>query len=203
MHDAYSGPEYTYRIVEPNDETSSPINGPRLENLLAAFAVALADRIRAETEAAVGHGGAAAAALVTIAQFPGFTIEQLRRAIGLSHPATVRVVDRLAEQQLVKRGRGPVGPAVALTTTPAGRRLARKILDIRQTVLSDSLPALSAEEATALSCTLERALEHLADQPHTTVCRLCDMGVCRRHDCPVVRRQTALGHPPPPPAPLN
>ncbi len=170
---------------------------------MAAFALALADRVRDETEAAVGHVGAAAAALVTIAQFPGFTIEQLRRAIGLSHPAAVRVVDRLAEQRLVKRGRGPTGPAVSLTPTPAGRRLARKILAIRQSVLAHSLPPLSAAEASALSELLERALAGLADQPQTTICRLCDMGACTRQDCPVTRQQTKLGHPPPQPTPLN
>ena len=52
----------------------------RLVNLLGAFGLAVGDRVRAETEAAVGHSGAAAAALVMIAQFPGRTVEFLRRA---------------------------------------------------------------------------------------------------------------------------
>src|SRR3954449_12073737 len=58
----------------------------RLVKLLGAFGLAVADRVRADTEAAVGHSGAAAAALVMIAQFPGRTVEFLRRAVGLSHP---------------------------------------------------------------------------------------------------------------------
>src|SRR3954470_16045517 len=85
----------------------------RRANMLGAFALAVADRMRAETEAAVGHSGAAAAALVMVAQFPDRTVEFLRRAVGLSHPAAVRVVDRLVEAKLVRRrpapwpGRGP------------------------------------------------------------------------------------------------
>ena len=70
-------------------------------------------------------------------------------------------------------------------------------------MLAGSLPPLSPDEATALSHTLERALARLADQPETTICRLCDIGACTRHDCPVVRRQIKLGRPPPDPAPLD
>jgi MarR family transcriptional repressor of emrRAB len=169
----------------------------RRANLLGAFALAIADRVRAETEAAVGHGGAAAAALVMIAQFPGRTVEFLRQAIGLSHPAAVRVVDRLVEDRLVRRRPVGRGPAVALTATAAGRRAARRVLDVRREVVGAALPQLSRSDAAALERILVRALDRLADTPGTTVCRLCDMGRCRRGDCPVVDRQVALGVPPP------
>src|SRR6266540_873100 len=101
----------------------------RGQNLLGAFVLEVAGRIQRETEAAIGHAGATAAALVTIAQFPERTVEELRRAIGLSHPAAVRVVDRLVEDRLVRRRRAGRGPAVELTATGAGRRRARGILD--------------------------------------------------------------------------
>src|SRR5919206_3636311 len=113
----------------------------RRANLLGAFALVVADRLRAETEAAVGHSGAAAAALVTIVQFPGRTVEFLRRAVGLSHPAAVRVVDRLVEERLVRRRAAGRGPAVALTATAKGRRAARRVLDVRPAVVADALPA--------------------------------------------------------------
>jgi MarR family transcriptional regulator, negative regulator of the multidrug operon emrRAB len=169
----------------------------RRVNMLGAFVVAVADRVRAETEAAVGHTGAGAAALVMIAQFPDRSVEFLRRAIGLSHPAAVRVVDRLVEQKLVRRRPAGRGPAVALRVTAAGRRAAGRILDVRREVVAAALPDLSADEAAALSGILERALERLADTPGTTICRLCDMGRCRRFGCPVVDAQVALGVPPP------
>src|SRR3954466_5211939 len=169
----------------------------RRVNMLGAFALAVADRMRAETEAAVGHSGAEAAALVMIAQFPDRTVEFLRQAIGLSHPATVRVVDRLVEARLVRRRPAGRGPALALSATAAGRRQARRILDARQAVLREALPELSAEEEATLTAILERALAQLADTDDTVICRLCDTGRCRRADCPVVRRQAERGNKPP------
>jgi DNA-binding MarR family transcriptional regulator len=134
---------------------------------------------------------------VTIAQFPGRTVEELRRAVGLSHPAAVRVVDRLAEERLVTRRPAGRGPAVALTATAAGRRKARQILDIRGRILAGALPALARDEERVLSDVLERALYGLADTPEPVICRMCDTGRCRRADCPVMERQAARGNPPP------
>jgi DNA-binding MarR family transcriptional regulator len=175
----------------------------RRENLLGAFVLAVADRLRLETEAAIGHTGAAAAALVTIAQYPDRTVEFLRLTLGLSHPAAVRVVDRLVEQRLVRRRSAGRGPALALAPTAHGKRRAREILELRQKVLANALPELSPAESATLSSILERALEHLSDSPRTTICRLCDARRCRRATCPVVRRQTELGLPPPEPASLG
>ena len=169
----------------------------RQQNMLGAFVLAVADQIRAETEAAVGHTGASAAALVTIAQFPGGTVEELRRSVGLSHPAAVRVVDRLVEQRLVKRSRSGPGPAVALTVTANGTKRARKILDVRRKVLRDALPDMSQADSKALTRVLERGLANLADADEPIVCRLCDKGRCRRADCPVVKTQIQRGNEPP------
>lgn len=166
-------------------------------NLLGAFAVAIVDRLRHETEAAIGHSGASAAALTVIAQYPGSTIEELRQAIGLSHPAAVRVVDRLEERRLVRRRLVVHGPAVALTATPAGRRTARRLLDLRRRVLAEAMPELSAQEAVALSAVLEQGLERLAADASRspTICGLCDAGPCRGGDWPVARAQQALNFP--------
>ena len=174
----------------------------RRENMLGAFVLSVADRLRRETEDAIGHTGASAAALIMVAQFPDRTIEFLRRAIGLSHPATVRVVDRLVDSRLVRRRAAGPGPAVALTATAAGKRQARRILEIRQQVIADSLPELSAAESDTLVAILERALGHLSGSPGTTHCRLCDTRRCPPSGCPVVHRQTELGAPPPEPAPI-
>jgi DNA-binding MarR family transcriptional regulator len=175
----------------------------RGHNLLGAFVLEIADRIRAATEEAIGHSGATAAGLLTIAQFPDGTVEDLRKAIGLSHPAAVRVVDRLVAEKLVHRRPADRGPAVALTATAAGRRKARAILDVRRNVLRGVVPALSPDEEAALTAILEKALAHLADAPDPTLCRLCDKARCRRPDCPVVLQQTERGTPPPEFAPLD
>ncbi|HEX9231876.1 MAG TPA: MarR family winged helix-turn-helix transcriptional regulator [Jatrophihabitantaceae bacterium] len=175
----------------------------RLDNLLGAFVLAVADRLRIDTEEAVGHTGAAAAALVMIAHFPDRTVEFLRQAIGLSHPAAVRVVDRLVEQRLVRRRRAGRGPAVALGTTAAGRRQARTILDVRRNVLADALPELTKAESATLAKILEKGLAHLSSSPGSRSCRLCDQSRCPRAECPVVQRQIELGAPPPVPVLVN
>lgn len=174
----------------------------RRDNLLGAFVLSISDRLRRETEAAIGHTGASAAAVISVAEFPNRTIEFLRKSIGLSHPATVRVVDRLVEQGLVRRRQAGPGPAVALRATAAGKRQARKILEIRQKVLADSLAELSAAESDVLVAILERALGHLSESPGTTHCRLCDMGRCPRADCPVIQKQIELGATPPEAVPV-
>ena len=176
----------------------------RQENLLGALALAVADRLRQESEVAVGHSGAAAAALLTIAQYPGGTVEELRRAVGLSHAAAVRVVDRLADAGLVRRRPGGRGPALALMATPRGQSHARRILEIRRKVLADTLPSLSAAEGATITAILERALANLAEDPvfGGTICRLCD-GACRDGACPVAARQAELGNMPPRPVSLE
>ena len=175
----------------------------RRDNMLGAFVLAVSDRLRRETEEAIGHTGASASALIMVAQFPDRTIEFLRQAIGLSHPATVRVVDRLVERGLVRRRPARRGPAVALSPTAAGKRQARELLEIRQRVIADSLPELSAAESDALAEVLERALGHVSGSPGTTHCRLCDMQRCPRSDCPVMLTQIELGSPPPEPVPIG
>jgi DNA-binding MarR family transcriptional regulator len=200
MHGAYyryASRTLTPGIVQTMDETD------RRENLLGALVLTLGDRIREETEGVLGHSGGAAAALAAIAQQPGGTVEDLRRAIGRSHPAAVRIVDRLVELGLVVRRPSGRGPAVALTATPEGRERAREVLAVRRRVIGETMPDLAPEEAATLTAILERALENAAELPRgVTVCRLCDKGRCRREDCPVVRGLAQQGVDVPPPAAL-
>jgi hypothetical protein len=58
----------------------------RRDNLLGAFVLSVSDRLRRETEESIGHTGASAAALITIAQYPGRSIEFLRQAISPTPP---------------------------------------------------------------------------------------------------------------------
>jgi DNA-binding MarR family transcriptional regulator len=143
----------------------------RRDNLLGAFVLSVCDRIRRETEEAIGHSGASAA-------------------------AAVRVVDRLVEQNLVRRRPAGKGPAVALRVTAAGERQARRILQVRHAVIASALPGLSTEESETLVAILERALTQLSSSPGTTHCRLCDMKRCPRLRCPVMLKQIEIGAPP-------
>ena len=97
----------------------------RLENLLGALAVGLSDAISSAVETTAGHAGAMGAALATLAQEPGLSIEQLRVPLGRTQSATVRVVDQLAAEGYAERRPGRDQRSVAVVLTPkgaAGRR---------------------------------------------------------------------------------
>src|ERR671933_535059 len=63
MHDAYSNESYAPRIHRRTRAYIAPRmdDAERRENMLGAYVLAVADRLRGETEAAVGHTRAAAA----------------------------------------------------------------------------------------------------------------------------------------------
>jgi MarR family transcriptional regulator, negative regulator of the multidrug operon emrRAB len=171
------------------------VTDARRRNLLGAAALALADRMRAAADAASEVSGEAAAALAVIAQQPRGTVEDLRRAIGRSQPATVRIVDRLVERGLAERRAGDRGPALALVATARGRRQARAILAARDRVLAEALQGLDGATAAALDGALTHLLARLSEPPHgLTVCRLCDKGPCRdAGDCPLATALEAAG----------
>jgi MarR family transcriptional repressor of emrRAB len=167
----------------------------RAGNLLGAFAIGVADWVQRETEAVAGRSGGRAAALATLAQWPGDTIEGLRHSLGLSHSATVRVIDGLVADGLAEREHLGGGPAVRPRLTRAGRAQAQRVLAARRQVLRWLLRDLSGEELTQLTATVERLLETLTSDFNAgeLVCRLCDLEACPQDDCPVecMQRQFA------------
>jgi len=154
----------------------------RTANLLGAIAVALADELQAAAAAVAGHGASGPAALVLLGDLAGgATIEELRRALGLTHSGTVRLVDRLVAGGLVERRVGGDARSVSLHLSPSGRRTARRVLAARETALERALIALEPRQRVQLDgllATLRRELE----APRRRVCRLCDTAACGR--CP-------------------
>src|SRR4051794_32146320 len=99
----------------------------RTANLLGALALEAAGAIEA-VEGPVGHGGAAAAALVTIGDCPDRTIERLRAPLGLSQPGAVRLVERLIAAGWVERGGSRGRRGFRLRLTGAGRTIVDELL---------------------------------------------------------------------------
>jgi DNA-binding MarR family transcriptional regulator len=168
----------------------------RLENLLGALAVALSDTIESAAEAAAGHAGAMGAALATLVQEPGLSIEQLRVPLGRTQSATVRVVDQLVAEGYAERRPGPNNRTVSVVLTAAGTEAAARVLDRRRNALTSALGVLDGGERTALTAMLEKVLAGIttdrAQADH--ICRLCDMAVCPMRTCPV--EQAAATTPP-------
>lgn len=158
----------------------------KVENVVGALALALSDSLHFGTQAQAPEPGPAAAAIALLGNEPGMTIEQLRRALRLSHPGTVRLVDRLTEDGLVERRvREEDRRAVALHLTHLGERSCAAILTARQTSIASALKRLTGEERELLGRLAEKLLGGLVQDVEKAyqVCRLCDRQVCKA--CPV------------------
>jgi MarR family transcriptional regulator, negative regulator of the multidrug operon emrRAB len=146
-------------------------------------ALTLADELHAAAAAVAGHGASGPAALVLLGDLAGgATIEELRRALGLTHSGTVRLVDRLVAGDLVERRVGGDARSLSLHLTPAGRRTSRRVLAARETVLERALIALEPRQRAGFERSLDAVLHELRGQ-RRRICRLCDTGACGR--CPV------------------
>jgi DNA-binding MarR family transcriptional regulator len=152
----------------------------RLEQLLAAQALTVADRVREAAQAASAQEGNGPAALVHLKAYPGGSVGDLERVLGLSQPGAGRLVERLVEAALVERRAGKDARTHALSLTRAGARTAARILEQRATAVAPLLEHLTPSERADLERLLARVVEGLAaDRPTAlTVCRLCDREAC-------------------------
>ena len=165
-------------------------------NVFGALSLAVAERLSAQVEQAAGHRGAAPAALAALATFlDGSSIDVLRRPLGLTHSAAVRLTDRLADAGLLTREAGEDGRSVSVRLTPGGRAAAERILSARERALEQVLAPLAPPERADLSRLHGKLLAGItggrADAGH--ICRLCDSVACG-HDagrCPVTKAADA------------
>jgi MarR family transcriptional repressor of emrRAB len=173
-------------------EAVDGIDPTRDANLLGALSLAVADRLEAATRMAAAHGGSAPAALAALDTFlDGSSIDALRKPLGLTHSAAVRLVDRLAVAGFVRRGAGEDGRSVGVFLTPAGRRSAAQVQHSRMHALAEVLAPLDAAEREQLTHVHEKLLGGLTSgrADAARICRLCDAGACGHEEgrCPVTR----------------
>ncbi len=157
-------------------------------NLLGALSLALTDRVSAALETTLGVGANAGPALLSIGTRPGESIDQLSHVLGLTHSATVRIVDRLTQRGWVRRDRGGNdGRTASLTLTSTGRAVFRRLLKARNTAVNQVTGVLGDRENETLRKLLAKMLASLpgdrAEARH--ICRTCEHGVCVGARCPV------------------
>lgn len=154
-------------------------------NLLGVVGLAVADRIQQNTQSTLKHSGETPAALVVIGYGFGPSNDTLRRILGLSHSGTVRLVDRLVEEDLVERRAGRDQREVALFATKKGKAVREKILKGRLSGVTPLLENLSSDEQETLGKLFFKMLSSLetTDFERRSLCRLCDKRVC--HQCPI------------------
>ncbi|UDY35636.1 MarR family winged helix-turn-helix transcriptional regulator [Dermatobacter hominis] len=159
----------------------------REANLLGALAVAVCDELEAASLAAADLTATQTAALNVLAHHPGCTIRELSQVLELSHPGTVRLVDRLQDEGLVERRSGVDARSVALHVTAAGRRVwnrQRHARDARLAEVVASLPRASRADLRGAAELLLAALTTDEDRAES-ICRLCDESQCPQDRCPV------------------
>jgi MarR family transcriptional repressor of emrRAB len=156
-------------------------------NLFGALALGLADDMQAAVRQRTGLSPTACAVLATLGPYPGQTIGEVARVLGVTHSVAVRIVDELARRGLVTRATGDDRRTVTLTLTGDGLAMRDTIMAARNAVLDDVLGALTREEreqlGTMVSAMLIRLTSGRAKADH--LCRLCDEYVCTRDSCPV------------------
>jgi DNA-binding MarR family transcriptional regulator len=157
----------------------------RTTNLLGATALAIADRMGAQMRGMLDRSGEAAPAIVVLGYAPGLSVEILRQVLALSHPGTVRLIDRLEEDGLVVRRKAVDGRAVALHLTTEGEKLRAQLMDRRVDLLESALDGLTGDERMVFGQLLARVLANLpeSEMAKHRICRLCAVRLCS--DCPI------------------
>ena len=166
----------------------------RTANLLGALAGEIAGRIERHGKAHPNETSSAAAALNVIGFYEGCSNGALSRALGLSHTATVRLVDKLEAGGLVLSETGVDRRSVALRLTDLGRERARGALHERCMLLGDYIDFLTPEQRHQLDDIAETLLRSMvkAAQDADHICRLCDGAECPPDRCPVHLKAVAL-----------
>jgi MarR family transcriptional repressor of emrRAB len=167
---------------------------PRTTNLLGAFVLTASDRLRTASEGAAGSGGSTPAALTLLGTVEGRTIDWLAHALGVSHSATVRLVDRLESEGLVRRGPGPDRRSVTVRLTSAGRRASQRVLQARMGAMDALLEVLDETQQQRLAELLEALLTGMltSDSDVWRICRMCHVQACLEPFCPVLESVRVL-----------
>jgi DNA-binding MarR family transcriptional regulator len=160
----------------------------RAANLLAAASQLVADTVSERLATVLPHTASAPAALLTVAHHPGLSIEELSRALRLTHSGTVRLVDRLEADHLLRRQKDR-RRALKLRLTPRGRRAIGRIERARIAGVADLLAVLTEKQQRQLEAVLaeflfERTKSH---EDLRRICRLCSFTACETeaYSCPV------------------
>jgi MarR family transcriptional regulator, negative regulator of the multidrug operon emrRAB len=166
----------------------------RTANLLGALAGEVANRIERQGKVHPNETNSAAAALNVIGFYEGCSNGALSRALGLSHTATVRLVDKLELAGFVLSEIGTDKRSVALRLTDLGRERTRIVIRERCMRLADVIDVLTAQQRRQLDDIAETLLKSMVtaarDADH--ICRLCDDAACSPARCPVHQKATAL-----------
>lgn len=135
-----------------------------------------------------------AAALLTLLHHQPLTTTQLSRILGLTQPATTRLVDKIAALDFLAKKARPRGKELDLRLTEKGRRAARRLQEARLSALQSLLADLNESQRAQLHALLNEMLAAPV-QSRTyarRTCRFCDHAVCDGPLCPIGAAATEI-----------
>jgi DNA-binding MarR family transcriptional regulator len=160
----------------------------RLENLLGAWSLTVADRMAAAGRRE-GLPPSDAAALVTLLAHPDRTVSWLGDVLTLTSSGATRLVDRLVAAGWVARSPGTDTRQRRLRLTGDGEVTAQRVARARDVVLGECVGPLDEHTRSQLERALERMVAASTQDPIPALrtCRLCDRSACRSQDrdCPL------------------
>ncbi len=162
------------------------MDSSRNRNVFGAFALMISDDIVRASSSRAPEAGPAASALALLAHKPGMSIRMLAVGVGLSHAGTVRLVDRLAAEDLIERREHSTdGRTRSLYLTPTGEVASNEVLAARDHAIAEGLSILDLEDLRILSDIAERVLRNRLDNLDQSyrICRLCCYQGCT--NCPI------------------
>ncbi|MCV7436195.1 winged helix-turn-helix transcriptional regulator [Mycobacterium seoulense] len=125
------------------------------------------------------------------------SVQTLSALIGISHSGTVRLVDRLADADLVERRTGSDARTNSLRLTRRGRTVALRLRASRRAAIAAALEGLTDRQRRQLNEICQTVIANITrarlriraagGQPSGgALCRLCDPSACGRPDgqCP-------------------
>jgi len=132
-------------------------------------------------------GDSDAAAINLVVHADGVSVTDLARQLGLSHSATVRVVDRLESRRLLVRDHTPKGRLIHIRATARGRRLVAARLDAQREWVESALAHIDESRRRELIATLADIAGRLCVGPDDAdrACRGCNQAQCLEHGCPL------------------
>jgi MarR family transcriptional regulator, negative regulator of the multidrug operon emrRAB len=128
-----------------------------------------------------------ASALNLLVHADGLSVTELARQLGLSHSATVRVVDRLVRRGLARRDHSPRGRLLLVQPTVSGRRTVGDRLARQQRWLAEALGALPQPRRRQLLTDLGAVAAAMTGgrDDADRACRSCDQTTCLARGCPL------------------
>lgn len=168
-----------------------------LANVLGALALVITDEVhRLVTVAGERPSVTDASALSALEEFlDGATLDRLHEVLGVTPSGAVRLIDRLAEAELVSREAGLDKRSLAIRLTEDGHRRAYAVRAARSAYLTTLTESLSADEVATLRDLLGRLMASVVGikDGGAWTCRLCDLVACRRPqgECPTYNAAVA------------